>query len=564
MKLTIRKKLYGGFSAVLIFLVIISAINFILNNKINSTYSNLINNNVTILNHIKDLSNAISEEQSNVNYYLITGDSAYLKLYQQAFDDYNDTSNKLSALIKDRHNWEILQGLDLIQEQYVVAADQMIDDKSKNNIAKYTTKAASQGALNLKFDEVSGKFVDNQESILSKEFDNTKKLVTSLKNIIFTITIITLIIGFAIAYWISNLISKPIIKLSKVATKIANGDLSSEDIKSTSKDEISDLVKSFNKMTNNLRKLLSEIGQAASQVTISAEELTTGSSQNTEATKYVATITQEVASGADRQVESVKESVQSVQEMNIEASEIDSKTFDVKNQVVRTSEVIVEGNIAVKKAVEQMNTVQNIVTDISKMVYELGDESNKINQIIGLITNIATQTNLLALNASIEAARAGEAGRGFAVVATEVSKLAEQTAISGKQVSSVISNILEKTNKTITVVTQSEKEVTEGINAVYAAGNSFDLIQSSINEVRITIEDVSKSSKHMSEGTDQLVKNFSIIEEISNSAAEGTQNVSAFTEEQLATMEQITKSAGDLSEMSENLLKLISTFKLNQ
>ena len=250
--------------------------------------------------------------------------------------------------------------------------------------------------------------------------------------------------------------------------------------------------------------------------------------------------------------------------MNKEANEIDLKAQNVKEQVLKTSDVVIEGNIAVQKAVGQMNAIQYTVTDIAKIVNELGDESKKINQIIGIITNIASQTNLLSLNASIEAARAGEAGKGFSVVASEVSKLAEQTAMSGKQVSEVISAILGKTEKTIKVVAESEQQVKDGIEAVYAAGASFNVIESSINEFRTTIEEVSKASKHMSQGADKLVINFETIEEISKSAAEGTQSVSAFTEEQLATMEGVTNSATSLSKMSEHLLNLISTFKLNK
>ena len=564
MRITIRQKLYGGFSAVLLFLIIVSISNYVLTSKISSKYTSLINNSTTIVSSIKDLNNAISDEQASVNYYLLTGDSSYLKLYQNAFDTYNEKSKVISELIKGQDSWQVLQGLDLIQEQYVIAADQMIDYKRKNNTEKFTQTAKDQGSLIAKFSETSNKFIDSQERILTKEVNETKNIVASTKVLIIAITLIILLVGFGIAYWISNLISKPIMLISETAKKIANGDLTGEDIKMKSNDEISDLVEAFNIMTSNLRKILTEVGEAASQVALSSNELTTGAHQTTEATKYVADITQNVASGTERQVESVANSVKSAKEMNAEANEIDLKSQNVKEQVLRTSDVVIEGNAAVQKAVGQMNAIQYTVTDIAKIVNELGDESKKINQIIGIITNIASQTNLLSLNASIEAARAGEAGKGFSVVASEVSKLAEQTAMSGKQVSEVISAILGKTEKTITVVAESERQVKDGIEAVYAAGASFDVIETSINEFRTTIEEVSKASKHMSQGADNLVINFETIEKISKSAAEGTQSVSAFTEEQLATMEGVTNSATSLTKMSEKLLDLISTFKLNK
>ena len=565
MKMSIRKKLYGGFSAVLIFLIIISVSNYILTNKINTTYTQLINNSTKIVSNIKDLSNAISDEQSSVNYFLLTGESNYLKAYQKSFDNYNEKSKQISELIKGKDSWQILQGLDLIQEQYVIAADQMIDDKRKNSVDKYTKNAEAQGPLIQKFSETANKFIQNQEAILNKEIEDTRKIVNSAKILISIITIITLLLGLSIAYWISNLISKPIKLLSETASKIAAGDLTTNEIqiKTKNNDEISELVKAFNKMTNNLRKLISEMSTAASKVAISAEEMTTGAAETTKVTKYVASIAQTLANGTERQVDSVQESVESVRKMNDEANEINSRSQNVSRQVEKTSEVILEGNMAVQKTIEQMNSIQDIVADIAQTVRELGNQSNKINQIIGIITGIAEQTNLLSLNASIEAARAGEAGRGFAVVASEVSKLAEQTAASGKQVSEVVKSILDKTAKTIDVVQEGEKEVKDGIEMVYAAGTSFDMIQNSINDVRNTIEEVSKASKHMSEGTHKLVTAFDTIEKISKTSADGTQNVSASTEEQLATMEGVTTSAASLSVMSDDLLNLISTFKID-
>lgn len=562
MRITIRQKLYGGFAAVLLFLVIVAIANYVLTSKVNAKYTNLVNNGTTIVSYIKDLNNAISDEQASVNYYLITGDTNYFKSYQKAFDSYNEKSKKIGELIKGQDSWQILQGLDLIQEQYVISADQMIDYKKKNNIDKYTQTAKAQNQLIQKFSDTSDKFIENQEALLNKEINETESMISSSKILIIVFTFIILFIGFGVAYWISNLISKPIVAISKTAIKIADGDLTGEEIQIKSNDEISDLINAFNIMTKNLRKILTEVEEAAAKVAISSDELTTGAHQTAEATKYVANISQDVATGTERQVDSVKKSVQAAREMSNEADEINSKAYNANNQALKTSDVVMEGNTSVQKAVEQMNAVKYTVTDIANIVNELGNESKKISDIIAIITNIASQTNLLALNASIEAARAGDAGKGFAVVAAEVSKLAEQTSISGKQVSEVIRAILLKTEKTISVVTESEQQVKEGIEAVHAAGVSFNTIENSINDFRKTIEEVSMASKQMSESTDKLVNNFETIEEISKSAAESTQSVSAFTEEQLATMEGVTNSANSLNNMSERLINLINTFKL--
>lgn len=210
-------------------------------------------------------------------------------------------------------------------------------------------------------------------------------MVTSARIMIFAITSIILLLGLAIAYWISNLISKPIILIPEVSTKIADGDLTGEEIKIKSNDETSDLVKAFNSMTNNLRKILTEVGQVASQVAISSEELTTGAHQTTDATKYVANITQKVASGTEREVESVENSVKSAREMNKEANEIDLKAYDVKEKVLKTSDVAIEeisksaaeGTQSVSTFTEEqlatMEGITNSAGSLSKMSEQLLD-----------------------------------------------------------------------------------------------------------------------------------------------------------------------------------------------
>ncbi|MDF2939269.1 MAG: chemotaxis protein, partial [Paenibacillaceae bacterium] len=207
-------------------------------------------------------------------------------------------------------------------------------------------------------------------------------------------------------------------------------------------------------------------------------------------------------------------------------------------------------------------SIHHTVTDIEEVVRSLIAKSEEINRIAGFITDIAGQTNLLSLNAAIEAARAGEAGRGFAVVAGEVRKLSEQTNQFGKSITGFINDILLEVGRTAEKVTKGAGEVKEGIEIVQSAGQSFQSIEHAMEDVLKRIDGVTEVTGRLSQNSNNLVDVFHEITRITESAADGTQGVSAAAQEQLATMEEISSSSKALAGLSEELLVLTSRFKL--
>lgn len=563
MKMTIRKKLFGGFIAVLLLLIAIAGISYYQITVVDQTYSDLIDDKAKKLTMIKNLEIAAKAEQTSLRGYLIIGDDKALQNYTNASEKYKKTSNELAALIKLPKAKELLNELDEIEKQYGEFANQSIKLKKENNTEEYTRLVVVQGReiverFSLKAEELS----DFQQSLLDEGSSLTTDKVEAIKRLVLIICIFAIVVGAIIAFYIGQIISKPIISITNVAEKIATGDLTNEEIKVKNKDEIGDLANSFNTMTNNLRELIQQVSINAEQVAATAEELSASSEQTSKASEQITYSIQEVATGVEKQFKSVEETSQSIGEMATGVHQIASSSQIVSATALEASEKATEGGQSIKTAVEQMNSINQTVYGLSEVIGGLGERSKEISQIIDVITGISAQTNLLALNAAIEAARAGEHGRGFSVVADEVRKLAEQSALSAQQISTLITGIQGETHKAVQSMEAATTEVEEGIEVISNAGESFTQIEDSVNKVNSQIHEVSSAVQQMAAGSEQMVQSMKYITEIGETAASNSQEVSAATEEQLATMQEITSSAVSLSKMAEDLQELIGKFKV--
>jgi len=561
---TINKKLLGGFAAVLLLLIISICISFIQITSLSDSYTDLVEDKAMKAVEIKDLQVAVKQEIIAMRGYLLSGDSQTLQNYTDAASDYRKSYDELLPKFKMPEFVKMLEEVNQIEGEYVQFTEKVFDLKKQNKVAEYEALTSSEGiSLVLRLDEAVNKLSASQHDLLVTGSTQNAEKVKSTIMVVLVVGIISILVGIAISLVIGRIISRPVIELANSALKMAEGDLSVKPIKVKNKDEIGDLVSSFNLMAQNLRMVIEKVSINSSQTAASAEELTASAEQTARATEQIATSIQVIASGAETQVDSANDSSTAMNEMTIGIQQIAETSSSVSESAIETSLEANLGNESLQKMIDQMNTINDAVADSALGVKQLGELSKEIGNIIGVITGIADQTNLLALNAAIEAARAGEHGKGFAVVADEVRKLAEQSKESADQIAGLITRIQVETIEAVQAMEVGTTEVATGRLIVDETGKRFEKILVSIEQVTAQIQEVTAISEEMSASTEEVSASIGEMANIAQHSAENTQDVASASEEQLASMEEIAASATILSKMAEDLQETVQQFKLS-
>lgn len=564
MKLTIGIKLTGSFLIIALLLATTSGISSFYLKKIDNSNVDLIDRRAAILFNVQKIQVQVAKESNSLRGYMITKDQQFLDSLSKYYDIATNLIEDTLKLAQVKEFREQLQELDSKNHEFKQKYDQMIqmiqNNQPTSTINDYFTSEVLP--LGRQLDPIADELANYQITSMDEASKGNSEIVHTAVTNVAVLSIFSFVLAVIIGLFSSRKMTKPVVAIAEVAERIASGDLTMEDLRVKNRDEIGNLAKSFNQMTENLRNLVTEISISSEHVASSSEELTASAEQSSQVSEAITLTIQGVTVNAENQSRSVDESVQSINEMSSGVQQIASSAQVTSSLSIETAQKAMEGNQSIQQTVKQMDTIHHTMNHLANSVTEMEEDSNKIEHIVEVISEIAAQTNLLSLNAAIEAARAGEQGQGFAVVATEVRKLAEQSSHSAEQITLLVTSIKNRTHHVVESTELGVKEVSEGIQVVYAAGQLFEDIKTNIEEVSNQVQEISAASQQISASAEQVVHSIGIISDESKTVVAESQNVAASTEEQLASMEEIESSASSLSIMAEELQKLVGRFKV--
>lgn len=348
--------------------------------------------------------------------------------------------------------------------------------------------------------------------------------------------IVSVVLSLFLARAISKSVSGPIKESVAVLVRLSKGELS-QDVPEhlrARKDEIGELAKALQELTEDLRVQVRTMADAASSFGAAASEI-------------AASIVQ-VTATVEESAAAVVETTATMEEIRATAAATNNKTRSVAEGAQQGLQILQGGKKATDALVGGFQRVNDQMGFIAETIVKLSEQSQEIGEITATVEDLAEQSNLLAVNAAVEAAKAGEQGRGFAVVAQEIKSLAEESRQAAKQVQRILRDIQKATGAAVMATEQGSKAVEQGVRDAVPSKESIQAMIKRFSENAQAAAQIAAATEELLLGVDQVTQAMENVKEA------GQQNV--------AGMKDLEGAAENLKDMGRRLTDLLGRYKL--
>ena len=602
--MTIGKKLYLNFGAVLAMVVVLFLVNLTAVQREHSAKAA-----ASASMELADATDAVKfqmmQNRLYLSNYLLSGDTREVERMTEGAGFLNDKLLKTEGFSNSEQQKLALEKVRQQEQNWVKEFATPLVEKRKDVDAGNATVAELQ-IFYLQKDasawvKASTEYLDmadrESKKVLEERRKSDETAATATILVALFSTVLALGLGVAIAYRSSKTITEPLTNLMLIARQIGNaGDLD-HTIDLERQDEIGELARTFSnmvtylkemaavseaiaggdltvqvqprskhdtlgnafaRMVEGLRSLVRNVRDASSQVASASNQVAGASDESAKISLQASSAIDEVTSTMHEMSVNVQNMVKSTQTQASSVSEtsasIDQMVASIQ-RVADTAKVLLDisnrsreevhsGITTMEKATDGLNKINNTIHSSGDIIDALGQRADDIGKIIEVIDDLAEQTNLLALNAAIEAARAGEHGLGFAVVADEVRKLAEKSAQSTKEISELIQSIQKEARKAVENMDKSTTIVNEGLNLGQELNAALRKISNVVTEVYKFAQEIGAATNEQSHGSSQIARATTRLNEI-------THEINSAVEEQASGAQAVVKAMERMRELTQ-------------